>query len=141
MHNLKDPSFFRTNTTRATYGLILFMITPHFNRSWTNLFISIFWWWGYLYGLTLTGLDPGLTSIICSILLWGSNSMERSWNTFLCFWIRSWTSDVLESSCSNYCISMLWHWMKYVVSPFWIIFSICCDDTTCVCGGWKPSNL
>ena len=141
MHNMKDPSFFRTKTIEATYGLIFFVITPHFNSSWNNHSISILWWWGYLYGLTLIGLDPGLTSIICSILLWGSNSMGSSWNTFLCFWIISWMSDVLESSCYDSCISMLWNWMKYVVSPFQINFSIYCDDTTGVYGGWKPYNL
>jgi hypothetical protein len=42
MHNLKEPSFFRTNTTGVAYGLLLFVITPHFNKSWTNLSILFY---------------------------------------------------------------------------------------------------
>ena len=52
MHSLNDPSFFRTNTTGAAYELLLLVIRPHFNKSWTNLllqlqlFSQIFWNFG-----------------------------------------------------------------------------------------------
>ena len=69
MYNMKEPSFFRTNITGAAYEILIFVITQHFNKSWNNIFVYVLLLWGYLYGITLTGLDPGLTSIICSILL------------------------------------------------------------------------
>ena len=112
MHYLKELYLFCSNTTQATYGIFLFVITPHFNISWTNLSIYFLWWWLYPYRLTLPKIDTGLTSTICSILLSGGNSMGIYWNTFLCFWINYWTFSIIESSCYESCIFIWWNLTK-----------------------------
>jgi len=92
IHNLKDPSFFRTNTIEVAYILLhlvrthlnksqinlsisvlwwceYLLLRTHLNKSQINFSISILWWCEYLYGLILTRVDFGFSSIMCLIFL------------------------------------------------------------------------
>ena len=73
MHNLQELSFFLTSSIGEAKGLVLCIIILFESMSVTYFSISVFWEWGYLYGLSLNGSAPGLRMIRWSNSLSGDS--------------------------------------------------------------------